>query len=108
MAQLQAAFFNSFKQHIYINTLDVAGSSSGVVPPYLQFALACLAAVTSPPTNVSPYNIASGTSDQDVSCGLFVAGVNLWSVMLEVDNREARLLEAVIAVDTVELYCGRC
>lgn len=41
---------------------------------------------------------SNDSSRQDVSAALFIAGVNLWSVMLEVDNREARQLEAVIAV----------
>ncbi|KIW19370.1 hypothetical protein PV08_03665 [Exophiala spinifera] len=40
----------------------------------------------------------------DVSSGIFVAGVNLWSVMLEVDNREARLVEAVVAASFLATY----
>lgn len=98
LARLQAAFLTSFKQHIFINTVDVGDSPSSILPPYLQLAIACLSSVTSPLTSARAYGIGTGISQAEVPASLFLAGVNLWSVMLEVDNREARLLEAVVAV----------
>jgi hypothetical protein len=100
LARLQAAFLTSFKQHIFINAVDVTDSTSSPLPPYLQLAIACLASVTSPLTDTSAYSIGTETSQSEVSASLFLTGVNLWSVMLEVDNREARLLEAVVAVSS--------
>ena len=98
LSRLQAAFSTSFKQHIFINSVDFASSSSNPLPPYLQLALACLSAVTSHLANASAFDDDNGALQEGCPARLFVAGVNLWSVMLEVDNREARLLEAVVAV----------
>lgn len=98
LAQWQALFFTSFKQHIFPNTVDVVDSASGLLPPYLRLALACLSSVTSPSANMIDCAVVNGNSGGEISAGLFYAGVNLWSVMLEVDNREARLFEAVLAV----------
>lgn len=98
LARLQEAFFTSFNQHIFIKTVDIANCSSAQLPPYLQLALACLGSINAPSTGSIGYVMALETPEAEVSVGLFVAGVNLWSVMLEVDNREARLFEAVIAV----------
>lgn len=97
LERLQAAFFNSFKHHIFMNAIDVVGSPSDSLPPYLQFALACVGSMTSP-EDACVFTTPNGTVQIDVAAHLFVAGVNLWSVMLEVDNRETRLLEAVVAV----------
>ncbi len=104
LARLQEAFFNSFKQHIFIKTVDIANWSSAQLPPYLQLVLACLGSVTAPSTGSTGYTTALGTPQDEVSAGLFVAGVNLWSVMLEVDNRETRLFEAILAVRVYLLY----
>ena len=103
LLRLQSAFSTSFKQHLFLNFVDNLSPSSSSLPPYLQFAYACLASVTSGPANTSPYNnVANEPSPSDVSAALFIAGAELWTVMLEVDNREARLLEAVIAVSLHE------
>lgn len=88
LVRLQGGFYASFKQHIFINSVDVT-DTSGIIPPYLQLALACISSVTSPVAAMNEHQSGSG---------FFVTGVHLWSVMLEVDNREARLLEAVVAV----------
>ena len=44
----------------------------------------------------SAYQRKSETEGRD----LFMAGMNLWSVIIEVDNREARSLEMLLAVCT--------
>lgn len=104
LQRLQTVFLTSFKQHIFIDAVDVVDSATIYAsPPYLQLATACLSSATTSScvtTDMSLLNTttSSGTSRTDISAGLFVAGVSLWSVMLEVDNREARLLEAVVAV----------
>ena len=51
----------------------------------LRLAIACLA---------SAYLRKSEVEGRD----LFTAGMNLWSVIVEVDNREARSLEMLLAV----------
>lgn len=100
LRRLQSAFFTSFKHHIFVDAIEVAALASPI-PPYLQFALASLSAVASSLSNSS--SIETEKTPADTSAGLFVAGVNLWSVMLEVDNREARLFEAVFAVSISSL-----
>ena len=43
---------------------------------------------------VSAYQRTSEAQGRD----LFMAGMNLWSMIIEVDNREARSLETLVAV----------
>jgi hypothetical protein len=95
LTRLQGAFCATFKNHIFMSAIDI-GPSAAVLPPYLQLAMASISAITSPIT----INYLSGTSKSttESSSDLFVAAVSVWSVMLETDNREARLLEAVLAV----------
>ena len=57
-------------------------------PPHLRFAVACLACV-----------MRSDAHDSDeIAKILFDAGMRLWIVMSEVDNREARTLDTISAV----------
>lgn len=100
---LQSTFLTKYKQHIFIKTVDLLNSPISSLPPYLQLAISCLSSATSSPEDSSLYAMGSEMNQVDVSSSLFVAGVNLWSVMLEVDNREARLVEAVVAVGTSNL-----
>lgn len=98
MARLQASFFDSFN-HIFLDGVDVADWSSNPLPPYLQVALACLgAAASGSATNTGAYAVTNTSDHADASAGLFLAAARLWTVIVEVDNREARMLEAVIAV----------
>ena len=98
--EAQSRFSVSFKRHVFLNALDFPDPSSNhIVPPYLKIGLACLGTAASQNTPASeelnPHNTVSAkflTSD------LFLIGDALWGVMMEVDNREARLLESVLAV----------
>ncbi|KIW98743.1 uncharacterized protein Z519_00406 [Cladophialophora bantiana CBS 173.52] len=100
LARLEASFFDSFEQHVFLNSVRILNWCSGRQPLYFQVALACLGSITS--TSSISDIVASGTSRAELSAGLFIAGVNIWIVMLEVDNRESRLCEAVI---TAALLC---
>jgi hypothetical protein len=95
LSRLQDAFCATFQRHIFVRAIEL-GTSSPVLPPYLQLAMAAISSVTSTIT----VSYLSGTYKPmtETSLDLFVAGTSVWSVMLETDNREARLLEAVIAV----------
>lgn len=97
LERLQGVFFATFKQHIFIQAIDVVSSPSEIRPPYLQYALACVGSMTSPNVD-NVFTTPNGTIQTDAAASLFAAGQKLWSVMLEVDNRETRLLEAVVAV----------
>ena len=88
LARLQASFVDTFQRHFLLSCIGTGINATGLVPPYLQIAQACIASV------IASDNPASATT----SYALFISGAHLWSVMLEVDNREARLTEAVIAV----------
>ncbi len=98
LAELQATFFDSFGQHIFFESLPFAKWCSGRPPPYLQLALACLGSVSGSTAGSNSGRVTLGALQEEVHADLFVAGVSLWTVMLEVDNRESRLCEAVIAV----------
>lgn len=98
LMQLQSEFLATFKNHIFIENVYVTNPPMSALPPYLQLAISCLSLATSSEMSASPLTTELGTNRVEACAALFVAGVNLWSVMLEVDNREARLLEAVVAV----------
>jgi hypothetical protein len=99
VARLQAAFFTSFKQHIFIDAIAIPDSTLTSPAPYLQLALACLTAEIAPYTDPMGYNLGVEPSRKtEVASALFHAGVNLWGVVMEVDNRETRRLEAMITV----------
>ena len=88
---LRRSFSFNFGRHIFVKDFEPASYSvNGLTPPYLQLALACIASVFSG-------SVDSGAR-KAVSSDLFIAGVNVWAVMLEVDNREARSSKAVVAV----------
>ncbi len=100
LCQAQAEFNISFKQHVFLSGLIFPTPSSiSIVPPYLKIGLACLGTATSKnvPTNEHPGHRSSSGAN-DLAADLFVAGDSLWGVMMEVDNREARLFESVLAV----------
>lgn len=106
--QLQSLFFTSFKQHIYLNAVDIPDYGPPSRPPYLQLALACLASAAAPTSNRVSSMTESVASQADASTLLFTVGVNLWSTMLEVDNREARKFEAVVAVSFGDRGAAPC
>jgi hypothetical protein len=98
IAQLQTIFFNSFEHHIFLKSVGIANFTLGHSPPYLELALACLGSISADFTDATNDIVTLERSQADVSAELFIAGVNLWSVMLEVDNRESRFCAATIAV----------
>lgn len=98
VSRLQSSFFTSFKQHIYLAAIDIPNTTQSLHPPYFPLTLACLSSAVSPGTNLDAYDLGEKTSQAEVSSSLFIAGFSLWCVVLEVDNRETRFLEAVVAV----------
>ncbi len=75
------------------------GSSRELLPPYLRLSLACFASCLSPsPESVATVSVRIPAVHSDAGKALFSAGVKVWGVMLEVDNREARKVESVMAV----------
>ena len=100
IAEFEAAFFSSFEQHVFLKSVIARSlATQGGPPPYLELALACLGAATGT-LEGSPYDTVAPLepSQSQVAADLFVAGMNLWSVMMEVDNRESRLCAAVTGV----------
>jgi hypothetical protein len=101
LAQLQSIFPASFGRHILLDALDVLDPTQASMPPYFKIALACLSSATSSVTSAAGHMNGITTLQPEASSALFFASINLLSVMLEVDNREARLIEAVVAVRTI-------
>ena len=82
-------------------------SSKELSPPYLRLSLACLASCLSSSPEVSAtLSERSHASRADAARSLFLAGLKMWGVMLEVDNREARKVETVMAV-SFPVFLGR-
>jgi hypothetical protein len=98
LEQAQHQFSISSKRHIFLDAIQLpTPSSKSVIPPYLQMAIACvgIAASNSTSDRRDPQG-HSGPPTQLSACDLFLAGDALWGVMMEVDNREARLLESIL------------
>ena len=96
----QGQFFTTFKRHIFLSSLVFpAPPMKNSVPPYLEIGFACLAHVVSKSmADSGDVGSNSSVSVQSSASDLFLAGDGFWGVMMEVDNREARLLEAILAV----------
>ncbi|EXJ67492.1 uncharacterized protein A1O5_09505 [Cladophialophora psammophila CBS 110553] len=94
---LQQFFSHRFDKHILINSLPLPSQSQRSVPPYFKLALACLACASSPGRSTE-----HGQGEK--ARKLFQAGNDLWTVILEVDNREARTLEGAIAPVLLTMY----
>lgn len=102
LSQPRALFFNSFKSHVFLKTIGISQPSpSQITPPYLKIALACLGTACSQRRQhgdgSQPDIPVSGNS---LSSDLCLSGLRLWGVIMEVDNREARVLEAILAVSS--------
>lgn len=100
LLQSLASFNATFKKHLFLEKWALHSSMEGsVVPPYLQLAFACLAcALTFGPDAAQDPSDHVLSSTEHSAARLCRSGITLWRVMLEVDNREARLVEAVLAV----------
>ncbi|KAM3478912.1 hypothetical protein MY8738_005731 [Beauveria namnaoensis] len=94
MPRWRPVFSAIFRLHLYIPSfqLNENFSKDALPPPYLDFALACLASAASSKTPHESDGIPIlGTTYFDM-------GIRLYILTLEADNREARTMESVIAV----------
>lgn len=95
LVKLQAVFADSFERHIFLKSVCIENFTAGHTPPYLELALACLGSISA---SIAESTETDMRPEPSISKELFISGVSLWSVMLEVDNRESRLCAATIAV----------
>jgi hypothetical protein len=88
LRRLRPSFPTSLKNYIYLDRLDLEDlwHHNHIPPPSLEAALACLTC------------IMSNDHDKSNSKSLFMVGVRLFIVILEMDNREARKIEGALAV----------
>ncbi|MCJ1471563.1 hypothetical protein MMC13_000203 [Lambiella insularis] len=108
MAQLgvlESSFWGLSKHLVFLGTMAVPSGPKEVSPPYLRLSLACLASCLSRAAEVSG-TLSEWTHESRAAAvrALFVAGLKIWGVMLEVDNREARKVEAVMAISLLATY----
>lgn len=83
----QESFAKFCGTHVFLGRLPIPQPSisrESIVPP-LRLATACLA------------SIYAGNTPSEAR-DLFFAGAKLWAVMMEVDNRESRSLDSLVAV----------
>jgi hypothetical protein len=86
-------FSTIMKSHVFLNQLPVGQNCTDLTTtPPLRLAVACLA---------SMHAKAAGNESRH----LFLAALDLWGFMTEVDNREARSLDMVMAVRTNVRKC---
>ncbi|KAK1042990.1 hypothetical protein LTR74_018474 [Friedmanniomyces endolithicus] len=108
LLQSLTSFNTSFKKHLFLDKCPLHSSMEGsLVPPYLQLAFACLAcALSSEPDSAQDPSDHILSSTKHSAARLCRSGMTLWGVMMEVDNREARLVEAVLAGSLFATYAS--
>jgi len=105
LGSLESSFWALSKKFIFLRAVSMSGSSREPLPPYLRLSLACLASCLSPsPESFATVSERIPSVKSDIGKALFSAGVKVWEVMLEVDNREARKVESVMAVSDICCY----
>ena len=103
LAALELSFWALSKNFVFLRAITMPGTSRELTPPYLRLATACLASCLPSPSELSATNSGrSSATLSDVGLALYLAGFKVWAVMMEVDNREARKIEAVMAVSQDE------
>ncbi|KAK5049567.1 hypothetical protein LTR84_004496 [Exophiala bonariae] len=95
ITQLHESFSSGWKSHILINNISIPSSAQSQIAPYLKLAIACLSS-TAPAIDQTDQSALAKT--------LFIASHALWTVMLEVDNREARASESVVTAALLGVY----
>ena len=104
LGSLESSFWTLSQNFIFLRAISLPGSPRELLPPYLRLSLACLASCLSmSPDPFSTISERLATVQPDAGKALFFAGVKVWGVMLEVDNREARKIESVMAVS--DIHC---
>ena len=93
-------FSSSFKNHVFLNRIAIAAPQPGrLIPPYLRLAIACIGTVFSklelPPARAE---CQAPTCPDQLASDLCLSGIRVWGVILEIDNREARLIDSILAV----------
>ncbi len=82
---LKEIFAKCYGTHVFLGRLPIPHSSRESTVPPLRLATACIA------------SLHAGHAPSEAR-DLFLAGGKLWAVMMEVDNRESRSLDWLVAV----------
>ncbi|EMC98767.1 hypothetical protein BAUCODRAFT_120068 [Baudoinia panamericana UAMH 10762] len=93
---LRQAYFPKFERHVFVRDLGSGNLIASSNPPYLRLATACVAAILSDYANV--------VAEESLGTNLFAAGARVWTVMVEVDNREARNVKTIVAAALLSTY----
>jgi hypothetical protein len=99
LERLKCFFFETFKRHVYLNELDLSSFPRKDIPHSapLVYAQACMSSLMSKNARFSIHEDYS-RSPLAASVKLFESGVKLWIVTVEMDNRESRNYENLLAV----------
>ena len=97
LSRLRQEFYKRCRNHLFLARLPISTASSDSIAPNLGLAMACLASVS------EQGKLPIGTRG-DKAQNIYLAGLRLWTVMLEVDNREARSFETVAAAVLLLMY----
>ncbi|MCJ1472613.1 hypothetical protein MMC13_001262 [Lambiella insularis] len=105
LGALQALFPAISETLMFLRLMPMPNASGELIPPYLQLSMACLASCLPMASACSPIDLELSSLGQgNASMRLFFAATKMWGVMLEVDNREARKVEAVLASTLLVTY----
>ncbi|KAK6429178.1 hypothetical protein LTR95_014677 [Oleoguttula sp. CCFEE 5521] len=96
LSTISQSYAQIFEEHVFVKELGVGTLTVSARPPHLQLAVACIAAAISDPI--------ADVTEGSVASDLFHAGLKLWTVILEVDNREARNARAILAALLLSTY----
>ncbi|KAJ5218216.1 uncharacterized protein N7498_000315 [Penicillium cinerascens] len=105
LERLKCSFSETFKRHVYLNELDLFSFSRKGIrhPTPLVYAQACMSSLVS--RNASSFiHDDYSSSPLAESVNLFVLGVKLWIVTVEMDNRESRNDEMLLASSLLATY----
>ena len=103
LGNLELSFRALSNKFVFLRAIPMLRTSKELTPSYVRLSLACLAACLSPSSEISANVLGRSSARVDAGKALFLAGLKVWGLMLEVDNREARKVEAVIAVSDIIL-----
>ncbi len=105
---LELSFWALSKNLVFLRAISMPDTVGELRPPHLRLAMACLASSITASSQVSATDAGrSFATSVDAGPALCSAGFKVWALMLEVDNREARKIEAIMTVSRTGLL-RRC
>lgn len=98
LADLRAVYATTWCAHAYFNREPIPEVNAASLPPYLSIAYACIGSILYSIFPSRDHNARSDLRSSGLARDLFLAGYKLSTFMVEVDNRQSRTSETILAV----------